>query len=100
MARRRKPVRHPLTKEQAQARAAKARVTRAINQARKLAEWRERVNGRGNRIASEESKIAVRMIDIGFKELAKKLHPDLGGSQEEMTRLSEVRRRLKFVFGG
>jgi hypothetical protein len=100
MAPRKKPVRNPLTKEQAQARAAKARVTRAINEARKLAEWRERVNGRGHVIASEECKVATRLIDTGFKEMAKKLHPDLGGSQDEMTRLNEVRRRLKRAFGG
>lgn len=39
-------------------------------------------------------KEALRLVDIGYKELAKKLHPDLGGSQEEMTRLNKVREHL------
>jgi hypothetical protein len=38
------------------------------------------------------------MIDIGFKALAKRLHPDIGGDQEAMARLLEVRRRLYFAF--
>jgi hypothetical protein len=95
----RRKARNPLPKEVAAARAAKARVTRAINEARRLAEWRERMNGRGHVIASEERKIANRIIDVGFKELAMKYHPDKGGTQAEMVRLNEVRRRLRNVFG-
>lgn len=42
-----------------------------------------------------EQKLALRLIDIGFKILAKELHPDKGGSREAMQRLGRVRDRLK-----
>jgi len=44
--------------------------------------------------AAAESALAKRLIDIGYKVLAKELHPDAGGNREAMTRLSEVKRRL------
>jgi hypothetical protein len=40
-------------------------------------------------------KLATQLIDIGYKALASKLHPDKGGSPEAMTRLNEVRSELK-----
>ena len=43
-----------------------------------------------------ERKLALQLIDIGFKVLAQKLHPDKkGGSQESFVRLKSVRDRLK-----
>lgn len=42
-----------------------------------------------------EHKLALRLIDIGFKVLVKELHPDKGGSKDAMSRLSRVRDRLK-----
>jgi hypothetical protein len=42
-----------------------------------------------------EQQLAIRLIDIGYKVLAKELHPDKGGSREAMARLSRVRDRLK-----
>jgi hypothetical protein len=39
--------------------------------------------------------LAAQLIDIGFKVLASKLHPDKGGSPEAMTLLNEVRDELK-----
>ena len=42
-----------------------------------------------------DQKLALRLIEIGFKVLAKELHPDRGGSREAMTRLNRVRDRLK-----
>lgn len=42
-----------------------------------------------------ERKMALRLIDIGFKVLAKELHPDKGGTRDAMSRLSRVRDRLK-----
>lgn len=42
-----------------------------------------------------ERKLAVQLIDIGFKALATKLHPDKGGSREAMSRLNRVRDRLR-----
>jgi hypothetical protein len=42
-----------------------------------------------------DHKLALRLIEIGFKVLAKELHPDKGGSRDAMTRLNRVRDRLK-----
>ncbi len=41
--------------------------------------------------------LAVELIDIGFKALATRLHPDRGGSKEAMARLNRVRDELKGV---
>jgi len=42
-----------------------------------------------------QRELALRLIDIGFKVLAKELHPDKGGSRDAMARLNQVRDRLK-----
>lgn len=42
-----------------------------------------------------QRKLASQLIDIGYKVLAKTLHPDKGGSRAAMTRLNAVRDRLK-----
>lgn len=42
-----------------------------------------------------QRKLALQLIDIGYKALATKLHPDKGGSRDAMARLNEVRDRLK-----
>lgn len=39
--------------------------------------------------------LALHLIDIGYKILARKLHPDRGGSRDAMARLNAVRDRLK-----
>lgn len=39
--------------------------------------------------------LAVQLIDIGFKALATRLHPDRGGSTDAMGRLNRVREQLK-----
>jgi hypothetical protein len=39
--------------------------------------------------------LAEQLIDIGYKVLAAKLHPDKGGSREAMARLNKVRELLK-----
>lgn len=44
---------------------------------------------------SEQTLLGLRLIDIGYKTLAKELHPDMGGSQDAMARLNRVRERLK-----
>jgi hypothetical protein len=43
--------------------------------------------------------LAREMIDAGYRAVAKKLHPDIGGSTDAMARSNEIRRRLKDVFG-
>lgn len=43
-----------------------------------------------------QRKLALHLIDIGYKALATQLHPDKkGGSKEAMTRLNHVRDRLR-----
>jgi hypothetical protein len=42
-----------------------------------------------------QRRLALQLIDIGYKALASKFHPDRGGSREAMARLNEVRNRLK-----
>lgn len=51
---------------------------------------------------AEESRaqktLAMQLIDIGYKALATKLHPDKGGSREAMARLNTVRDRLRKLY--
>jgi hypothetical protein len=42
-------------------------------------------------------KLAIELIDVGFKALATRLHPDHGGTENAMRRLNRVRRELKAV---
>jgi hypothetical protein len=44
-------------------------------------------------------KLALQLINAGYKVLATQLHPDRGGSQEIMTRLNEVRDELRAQAG-
>lgn len=41
--------------------------------------------------------LAIELIDIGFKALATRLHPDHGGTHDAMRRLNAVRRALNTV---
>lgn len=46
--------------------------------------------------ASMQRQLALKLIDIGYRVLAAKMHPDKPtGSKEGMQRLNEVKRRLK-----
>jgi hypothetical protein len=40
-------------------------------------------------------ELAEELVDIGFRALATRLHPDRGGSKDAMTRLNRVRDELK-----
>jgi hypothetical protein len=42
-----------------------------------------------------QRKLALSLIEIGYKALATKLHPDKGGSVEAMARLNRVRKLLQ-----
>jgi hypothetical protein len=42
-----------------------------------------------------QRELAIKLIDIGYKVLSTKLHPDKGGSAEAMSRLNAVRKLLK-----
>ena len=65
---------------------------RARNEARRLAA-EDALTHRQERDA--EAKLGLRLIDIGYRVLAKELHPDKGGSREAMHRLGRVRDRLR-----
>ncbi len=39
--------------------------------------------------------LALQLIDLGYRALATRLHPDAGGSRDAMTRLNTVRHELK-----
>jgi hypothetical protein len=67
------------------------KVRRAAEQAQRLHD--ETLSRQQERDA--EKKLALQLIDIGFKALASKLHPDKGGSRDAMSRLNRVRDRLK-----
>lgn len=42
-------------------------------------------------------ELALELVDIGYKALATRLHPDRGGSREAMSRLNAIRDQLKHV---
>lgn len=42
-----------------------------------------------------QRELSLRIIDIGYKVLAKELHPDKGGSRDMMARLNRARDHLK-----
>jgi hypothetical protein len=42
-----------------------------------------------------ERDLALKLIDIGYKVLARELHPDKGGSRDAMARLNRVRKHLQ-----
>jgi hypothetical protein len=46
-----------------------------------------------------QRRLGLRLVAVGDKSLAAKLHPDVGGSTEEMVRLNQVCERLKRVAG-
>jgi hypothetical protein len=42
-----------------------------------------------------QRELGIKIANTGFRELAKKLHPDVGGSHEAMARLTRARDHLK-----
>lgn len=66
-----------------------------IDRARREAERIREENLTRQQERDAERQLALRLIDIGYKILAKELHPDKGGSRDAMQRLSRVRDRLK-----
>jgi hypothetical protein len=47
-----------------------------------------------------ERQLALRVIDVGFKVLAREIHPDAGGSHDAMARLNRVRHAMRRVVSG
>jgi hypothetical protein len=79
-----------LTPEQRTAKARKAAKARTARERRKAIEA-ERYTPAGRRLQRE---LGLQLIDIGWKALAKSMHPDRGGSAEDMARLNRVRDQL------
>ena len=78
---------------------------RRINQFQPIREFTANVNadriGQERQARDDETKLhrelAIELIDIGYKALATRLHPDRGGSKDAMRRLNRVRDELKGV---
>lgn len=70
-------------------------VKEVVDRARRDAERIQEENLSRAQERDEQRKLALRLIDIGYKILSKELHPDKGGSRDAMTRLNQVRDRLK-----
>lgn len=47
-----------------------------------------------------ELDLCLALISTGFRDLSKKLHPDVGGSHTEMSRLNSVKDKLLQLIGG
>jgi hypothetical protein len=62
----------------------------AAHAAQVHADWKAKAPERAERL-----KICHRMIDAGYKALAKEMHPDAGGSAESMTKLNQARSYLR-----
>jgi uncharacterized coiled-coil DUF342 family protein len=65
------------------------------------AEYQKRLREIEARVAAQKAEdkkhreLIVQLIDAGYRAMAKTLHPDMGGSHEDMTRLSTVRDELR-----
>jgi hypothetical protein len=70
-------------------------VKESIDRARREAERLQAENLSRAELREAQRKLALRLIDIGFKVLSKELHPDRGGSRDAMQMLNLVRDRLK-----
>jgi hypothetical protein len=46
-----------------------------------------------------DQKLALKIIELGYKALAKELHPDKGGSTDAMSRLTRARDHLRKSIG-
>jgi hypothetical protein len=53
----------------------------------------------GPKLSTAEFKMAVALIDAGYKALSRTHHPDVGGSTESMTTLNEVKDKLLRAVG-
>jgi len=86
----------PKDEQEAEIEAAKRKADRAANPPPKPGPSAAAIKAAADRAArATERKLAVELIDIGYKALALKLHPDKGGSTASMMQLNRVRDRLK-----
>jgi hypothetical protein len=86
-------------------------LTDAIGEKRSKTKWRPLFEAAGRvnvpRLADERQardrevelhrELAMQLIDLGYRAMATRLHPDRGGSRDAMTRLNVVRDELKSI---
>jgi hypothetical protein len=77
----------PKEHNEADAQRRQAEVRQRAMQAQR--EWEQRVAERG-----EQQKVREEIIRAGYKTLAKKHHPDTGGSTQQMVKLNRARDHL------
>jgi hypothetical protein len=64
-------------------------------------EWREKMKEQRRRLGGKsriDSGLATEIIEAGFRSLAKKFHPDLGGDLKQMQELNNVVEKLREEF--
>jgi hypothetical protein len=64
-------------------------------------EWREKMREQRRKLGGKskiDSGLATEIIEAGFKTLAKKFHPDLGGDLKRMQELNSVVEKLRAEF--
>jgi hypothetical protein len=93
----------PAAREEQVRRTAEQIKEQLIEQARRMEQGgadaaREFLNGVGHGYDEErhaEHDLAIRMIDAGYRTMARVSHPDVGGSKDTMAQLNRVRDRLR-----
>jgi hypothetical protein len=72
-----------------------------MHMSRVRAEYEQRLREIEARVAAQKAEdnknreLIVQLIDAGYRAMAKTLHPDMGGSHDDMTRLTAVRDELR-----
>jgi len=66
---------------------------KAIKEGREFAAWKARQRAREARAADPE--LEREALELGLKELAKRHHPDVGGSHDDMVRINKLREQIK-----
>ena len=64
---------------------------RDFERRQKREEEREKREAERIRIRREQSQMELKIIEVGYKNLAKRLHPDVGGTDEEMHELQKAK---------
>jgi ParB-like chromosome segregation protein Spo0J len=102
---------HGIGKRTVEAAMAKAELTpeeiaerkRKAEEAKRLAD--ERMAQYRKQVVAQQAEtnalreMMLNIVDTGYRTLARKFHPDKGGSTDDMARLNEARRRLCHNFG-
>jgi len=65
-------------------------------QAREAIEHAAKQRQQTNIERNRDTELGIRLINIGYRELARQYHPDTGGSHKLMARLNRVRDRLRW----